>query len=231
MYPKVKRITDILLSSLGLILLAPLLALISLWIKLESPGPVIFRQKRWGKNQSVFICYKFRTMTIDAPDNYATKDLKEASKYITTSGHLLRRAGLDELPQLINVLRGEMSIIGPRPVILSEKKLIQEREKYGANSVLPGIGGWAQSNGRDEVSIKEKALLDGEYAQNFGFIMDISCTWRTIVAVFTSKGFKEGHIGDTPYKRRVSDRTKQPSIGSRLIQKIKPAKRARGKNA
>ena len=192
---------------------------IALWIKIESKGPVFFKQKRWGKNKSIFECYKFRTMTVEAPKNVATRDLKNSDKYITLSGRFLRRFGIDELPQLFNVLKGDMSLIGPRPVVLAEKDLINEREKYDANSCTPGIGGWAQSNGRDEIDIKEKARLDGEYAQNFGLRMDISCVWRTIVAIFTSDGFKEGCAEKDKYREEVSKNTKKISLFKRIVKR------------
>lgn len=227
MYKYVKRTADIVASFIGIVLLLPLLAVVGLWVKLESEGPILFKQKRYGKSQVPFDCLKFRTMYIDAPANSATADLMDARYYITASGRLLRRLGLDELPQLINVLKGEMSLIGPRPVVLAEKNLINEREKYGANDFTPGIGGWAQSNGRDELNYKTKARLDGEYAQNFGLHMDVSCIWRTVVAVFTSDGFKEGRIGDTPFKREVQRRTKQLPLHKRVVRKVKKTASAR----
>lgn len=221
MYRHVKPTIDKIVSLVGLIILSPFLIIISVWVKLESEGPVFFKQQRYGKDKVPFDCLKFRTMYIDAPANKATAELKDATYYITTSGRILRRLGIDELPQLINVLKGEMSLIGPRPVVLTETRLIAERDKYGANSFTPGIGGWAQSNGRDEIDYKTKARLDGEYAQNFGFHMDASCLWRTAVAIFTSRGFKEGHLGDTAYKREVQKRTKQLSLPKRVVRKAK----------
>lgn len=215
MYRYFKRAADIIVASLLLTLSAPVLLLIAFFIKLDTMGPVIFRQKRYGKDKQPFDCLKFRTMTITDSVGVPTEAFKDADMYITGVGSFLRRSGLDELPQLINVLKGEMSFIGPRPVILAEKKLIAERDKYGANAMLPGIGGWAQSNGRDEIDYKLKARLDGEYAQNFGLGMDVSCLWRTAVAVFTSSGFKEGHIGDTSYKQQVRKRTKKLTLAKR----------------
>lgn len=208
MYKSVKRLFDIVFSVLGLAILLPILLVIAMWIKLESRGPVIFKQERWGRDKTTFFCYKFRTMTIDAPRDVATRHLTEAGNYITRSGAVLRRIGLDEILQLVNVLKGEMSLIGPRPVVLAEEDLIIERDKYGVNALVPGIGGWAQSNGRDNIDFREKARLDGEYAQNFGLKMDFSCAWRTALAIFTSNGFKEGHFGDTSYKHKVQGRTR-----------------------
>lgn len=211
MYKYIKRVLDIAVSTLGLIVLSPVFLVLAIWIKLESKGPVFFRQMRYGKDKIPFECLKFRSMIIEAPANKATKDLKDADRFITASGKILRRLGIDELPQLINVLKGDMSLIGPRPVVLAEKGLIGERDKYGANAMIPGIGGWAQSNGRDELDDKTKARLDGEYAQNFGWRMDFSCLWRTVVAIFTSEGFKEGHFGDDAYRRRVRRSTRKKS--------------------
>lgn len=230
MYSYVKRFLDIMLSLAGLVVLLPLFLIVAIVVKIESEGPVFFLQKRYGKNKTPFDCLKFRTMYIDAPSESATAELKNAKYYITKSGRLLRRVGLDELPQLVNVLKGDMSLIGPRPVVLSEKNLIQERDKYGVNELTPGIGGWAQSNGRDEIDYIAKARLDGEYAQNYGFMMDVSCIWRTAVAVFTSSGFKEGHIGDTSYKRFVQHRTKQLSLLKRATRKIKKVAGSRQKS-
>lgn len=208
MYASVKRILDVGVSVVALIILSPLFIIVALIIKVDSPGGVFFKQKRSGKDRVPFMCYKFRTMSVDAPHNRATCELKGSKSYITRPGKILRRLGIDELPQLFNVLKGEMSLIGPRPVILKETKLLDERDKYGANAMVPGIGGWAQSNGRDEIDYKTKARLDGEYTQNFGWRMDASCVWRTVVAIFTSEGFREGGLGDDKYKKNVEVRTR-----------------------
>ncbi len=221
MYKYVKRTLDILASLIGLVLLAPLFIILTVWIKLESAGPVFFKQSRYGRDKVPFNCLKFRTMYEDTPANSPTRELKNSHQYITHSGRLLRRLGLDELPQLVNILRGDMSLIGPRPVVLAEKDLIAERDKYDANAMTPGIGGWAQSNGRDEIDVREKARLDGEYAQNFGWRMDVSCLWRTAVAIFTSHGFKEGGFGDTPYKRMVAKNTHRITFTGRVIRRVK----------
>ena len=191
-YQFIKRLMDVIISLALLGLSLPLLVSIALWIKVESRGPVLFKQVRFGRSKTPFVCLKFRTMTVDAPANVATRDLKSAHTYITRSGKLLRRIGIDELPQLINVVKGEMSLIGPRPVVLTEVSLISERDKYSANDVTPGIGGWAQSNGRDTIDDAVKARLDGYYAQNLGIAIDVSCVWRTAVAIFTSRGFSDG---------------------------------------
>ena len=155
-----------------MILLILPICLIAIWVKLDSKGTVIFKQKRVGKNLKPFMVYKFRTMTTDAPKNCPTNSLNNALLYITRSGKIMRKLSVDELPQLINVLKGEMSIIGPRPVILFETDLLSEREKYNANNCRPGITGWAQVNGRDELRTIEKAKMDGEYVNNFGIVMD-----------------------------------------------------------
>lgn len=221
MYVYIKRFVDLVASLLGIIILLPFFIIVSVWIKLESAGPVLFRQKRYGKDKVPFNCLKFRTMYEDTPPDSPTSQLKNSAHHVTRSGRVLRRLGLDELPQLFNILKGEMSLIGPRPVVLAEKDLITERDKYGANAMLPGIGGWAQSNGRDEIDYKTKARLDGEYAQNFGWRMDVSCMWRTVIAIFTSKGFREGHIGDTPYKQFVRKNTKRITLPARVVRRAK----------
>lgn len=192
MYIYVKRLLDIVFASSILLFFAPLLLFLALVIKLDSRGPIIFRQKRFGQHGNVFIIYKFRTMKQSAPKNHPTNDLVNPQRFITRSGKIMRKLSLDELPQLVNVLRGDMSIVGPRPVILKETDLIAEREKHGANGVKPGITGWAQVNGRDEIRIEEKARMDGEYAQNFGFRMDTKCVLYTFWAVASVKGHREG---------------------------------------
>ena len=194
MYQKyVKRSLDVIFASiLALIILLPLI-FIAIWIKLDSKGPIFFKQKRAGKSLEPFMIYKFRTMTTDAPKDCPTEHLKNAGNFITRSGRVMRKLSIDELPQLINVLIGNMSIVGPRPGLLVQEDLIFERAKYGANDFNPGITGWAQVNGRDEVSIEEKGKLDGEYVENFGFIMDSKCIVKTLSAVLSSKGHKEGH--------------------------------------
>lgn len=224
MYARSKRTFDAIFATILLVLLAPLFVVIAVWIKIESKGPIFFKQRRYGKHKAPFTCLKFRTMVDSAPHELPTRELVNATSYITHSGKVLRRLGIDEIPQLINVLRGEMSLIGPRPVVLAETNLIRERDKYGANSVAPGIGGWAQSNGRDELADSAKARLDGEYVQNFGLAMDISCIWRTAVAVFTSAGFKEGHIGDTEFKQKVRHNTKKFSLLKIARNKLKERK-------
>lgn len=192
MYMHVKRAGDIGFALILLFIFSLLLIAVSILVGTDSKGPILFKQKRYGKNKQPFTIYKFRTMTVEAPNNQATNSLVNANSYITRSGLFLRKLSLDELPQLINVLRGEMSFVGPRPVILQEVDLIEERDKYGANDCLPGITGWAQANGRDEIDVYEKARLDGEYANSISIIMDIRCVLKTIDTIIFSKGYREG---------------------------------------
>ena len=191
-YLTVKRLLDFVLSLIGIVVLMPVFIIIGILIKVDSRGPVIFKQKRYGKNKQPFYIYKFRTMASDAPQNVATKDLNDSKKYITKIGAFLRRTSLDELPQLFNILLGQMTIVGPRPVVLKEENLIIARDLYGANDIKPGITGWAQINGRDLLSIEEKAKLDGYYVENMGFKMDIKCFFKTIQYVLKCEGILEG---------------------------------------
>ncbi|ERJ10944.1 sugar transferase [Haloplasma contractile] len=195
MYRIVKRLTDFVLALIGLIVLSPFIMLLVIAIKLDSKGPILFRQKRVGINKIYFNILKFRTMKIDTPKDTPTHLLDNPEKYITRVGKLLRKTSLDELPQIINILKGEMSIIGPRPALWNQYDLVEEREKYGANSVLPGLTGWAQINGRDELPIKEKAELDGEYINKIGLFMDVRCFFGTIISIIKSDGVIEGGTG------------------------------------
>lgn len=192
MYLKIKHIFDFLFSLIGLILLSPFFLTIIVAIKLESKGPVLFKQKRIGRGKTHFFIYKFRTMKVDTPKDMPTHLLENPEQYITKTGRFLRKTSLDELPQILNILSGSMSIIGPRPALWNQYDLIEERDKYMANSVRPGLTGWAQINGRDELPIKQKALLDGEYIQKLSPLMDIKCFFLTIVSVLRSEGVVEG---------------------------------------
>ena len=193
MYQKyVKRFLDILLSLLALIIASPLFLILSVWIKLDSKGPVFFRQKRIGIHRTTFEILKFRSMRTDTPRDMATHLLNNPDQWITRAGRFLRKTSLDELPQLINILRGEMSIIGPRPALWNQYDLVELREACGANDVVPGLTGWAQINGRDTISIEEKARLDGEYASKISFSMDLKCLFRTIAVVLKKEGYEEG---------------------------------------
>ncbi|WP_445002562.1 sugar transferase [Exiguobacterium alkaliphilum] len=194
-YIEQKRNIDFVLSLIGLIVLSPLFIGIMIAIKLESRGPVFFKQKRVGLHQSHFNILKFRTMRIDAPKDTPTHLLSNPEQYITKVGKLLRKTSLDELPQIINILKGEMAVIGPRPALWNQYDLIEEREKYGANCILPGLTGWAQINGRDELPIEIKAKLDGYYIQKLSFWMDFRCLVATVLSVVKSEGVLEGGTG------------------------------------
>lgn len=207
MYLKIKKIMDSFLAAMGLIVLSPLFCALIIWIKLDSKGPVLFKQKRIGIHKKPFHILKFRTMRIDTPKDMPTHMLADPEQYITKAGHFLRKTSLDELPQIINILMGDMSIIGPRPALWNQYDLIAERDKYGANDVLPGLTGWAQINGRDELEIPVKAKLDGEYVAKLrkgslsGFLMDIRCFFGTIVSVLRSDGVVEGGTGEMKKQR------------------------------
>ena len=192
MYPRIKRALDIALSALGLVVLSPLLLLISALVKLTSRGNVLFCQKRAGRDGSFFMIYKFRTMYSDAPKNIPTQDLQNPDRYITPLGRFLRASSLDELPQLVNILRGEMSIVGPRPALYNEDELIAGRTAVGAGNLRPGLTGWAQINGRDTISLEEKLRLDAEYARRMSFSFDAMCFFATFISVFRRDGVHEG---------------------------------------
>lgn len=195
MYLIVKRIIDIILSLIGLVLLSPIFILLILAIKLDSKGPVLFKQKRVGINKTHFNILKFRTMRIDTPKDTPTHLLENPDQYITRMGRFLRKTSLDELPQIWNIFVGQMSIIGPRPALWNQYDLIAERDHYHANDVPPGLTGWAQINGRDELPIEIKAKLDGEYVEKLSFWMDVKCFFGTIISVVKSDGVVEGGTG------------------------------------
>lgn len=192
MYSILKRLGDISISLIAITLFCPVFILIAIAIKLDSEGPVIFKQKRFGIHKKTFYVFKFRTMKVESPKYVATRDLQNPEQWITRVGAFLRETSLDELPQLCNILVGDMSIVGPRPVVVSERDVIEAREKYGANDVLPGLTGWAQINGRDNLSTDIKAKLDGYYVKNRSLITDIKCIVRTIPYVLKRKGIVEG---------------------------------------
>ena len=195
----IKRLFDLLLSACGLIVLSPLFLVLILLVIAEDPGSIFFYQKRIGKNRdgriSYFKMYKFRSMKEDAPRDVPTHLLMNPEQYITRVGRILRRTSLDELPQIINILKGDMAIIGPRPALWNQEDLYKEREKYGANDVLPGLTGWAQINGRDELEIPEKARLDGEYVEKMNLFFDMKCFFGSILSVLRCDGFVEGGTG------------------------------------
>ena len=192
-----KRFIGIVLSALGILCLGWLLILLSIAIKLDSPGPVLFKQKRVGMNKSHFYILKFRTMRIDTPKDMPTHLLANPQQYITRVGRFLRKTSLDELPQLFNILVGHMAVVGPRPALWNQFDLIAERDKYGANGVRPGLTGWAQVNGRDELEIDVKARFDGEYVQKLSFAFDLKCFLMTIKTVLNRDGVVEGGTGAT----------------------------------
>ena len=193
MYQKFfKRIIDIILSGLGIVVLSPVLLIIAVLIKLEDKGPVFFTQKRYGLNKSYFNILKFRTMRTDTPHDMPTHLLENPEQWITRIGRLLRKTSLDELPQIFQIFSGKMSIIGPRPALWNQYDLIEERDKYGANNVVPGLTGWAQVNGRDELEIDVKARLDGEDANNISFMMDVKIFFLTVKNVLSHEGVVEG---------------------------------------
>ena len=196
MYQKyVKRLIDILLSFIGIVVLSPLFLVLIIMIKADSKGPIFFRQRRIGIHKTYFNILKFRTMYIDTPKDMPTHMLADPDRYITKVGKFLRRTSLDELPQMFNILKGDMSIIGPRPALWNQDDLISERDKYGANDVMPGLTGWAQINGRDELEIDVKAKLDGEYVKNLSFGFDMRCFLGTISSVLKHDGVVEGGTG------------------------------------
>ncbi|WP_010251214.1 sugar transferase [Acetivibrio cellulolyticus] len=195
MYFVIKRITDVIIASIGIIVLSPLLLILAIAIKIDSSGPVFFKQKRVGIHKTHFNILKFRTMRIDTPQDTPTHLLENPEQWITRVGKFLRRTSLDELPQIFNIVAGTMAIIGPRPALWNQFDLVAERDKYGANDIRPGLTGWAQVNGRDELPIEVKAKLDGEYVKKIGFMIDVRCFYRTIMAVLRSDGVVEGTAG------------------------------------
>jgi O-antigen biosynthesis protein WbqP len=200
MYLKLKRGIDLVLALAGSMILSPLFLILIIAIKLDSKGPVLFKQKRVGIHKQHFNILKFRTMRIDTPKDTPTHLLENPQQWITRVGKFLRKTSLDELPQIINILKGEMSIVGPRPALWNQFDLIAERDKYGANDVPVGLTGWAQINGRDELEIAVKAKLDGDYVKQIGFWMDLKCFVLTIFRVLRSEGVVEGGTGSTKAK-------------------------------
>ncbi len=206
----IKRVFDLVLSIIGIVLLALPMLIIAIAIKIDDPGPILFKQKRVGQKKNgkitYFMIWKFRSMKMSTPHDTPTHLLENPDQYITRVGRFIRKTSLDELPQIYQVFTGKLSAIGPRPALWSQEDLIAEREKYGANDIKPGITGWAQINGRDELEIAEKAKLDGEYAaalnagKGKGFVMDVKCFFGTIVSVLKSDGVVEGGTGELKKK-------------------------------
>ncbi|MCA1010730.1 sugar transferase [Halobacillus halophilus] len=205
MYLKIKRLIDIFLSLTGIIILSPMFLILIVGIKIDSKGPVLFKQKRVGINKKHFNILKFRTMRIDTPKDTPTHLLKDPEQYITKVGKFLRKTSLDELPQIWNIFVGQMSVIGPRPALWNQYDLISERDKYGANNIPTGLTGWAQIKGRDELPIEVKAKLDGEYVEKLSLWMDIKCFFGTAISVVKSDGVVEGGTGS---ERRGESRQK-----------------------
>lgn len=199
-----KRILDILLSACGIVVLAPVYLLVALAIKIDDPGPVFFYQKRVGIHKTHFNIMKFRTMRMDTPKDCPTHLLENPERYITRVGKLLRKTSLDELPQIFQIFTGKMSVIGPRPALWNQFDLIEERDRYGANNIRPGLTGWAQINGRDELAIDVKARLDGEYVQKLSFLFDCKCFFGSVVAVLKHDGVVEGGTGQLEKERKDS---------------------------
>lgn len=196
MYKKyIKRILDFFLSLLGIVVLSPILLLICLAIKIDSKGPVVFKQRRVGKDKKYFNIYKFRTMKSETPKEMPTHLLNNPEAFITKVGKFLRKTSLDELPQLFNILKGDMAVIGPRPALWNQYDLVAERNKYGANDILPGLTGLAQISGRDELEISVKAQLDGKYTNNLSFKLDVKCLLGTVLSIIKSDGVVEGGTG------------------------------------
>lgn len=191
-----KRAMDVFLSFIGILVLALPMGVIALLIFVSNPGPVLFKQKRVGKDKSHFYLYKFRSMKTSTPHDVPTHQLENPEQYLLKIGSVLRKYSLDELPQLFNIFKGEMSVIGPRPALWNQFDLIEERDKYGANDVRPGLTGWAQINGRDELEIPVKAKLDGEYVEKESFLFDCKCFFLTIGKVLKRDGVVEGGTGE-----------------------------------
>ena len=205
-----KRLIDIILSLIGGIVLLPVFLIIAIVIVIDDPGPVFFKQKRVGKNKKLFWLHKFRSMKVKTPD-IPTHLLTNPEQYITRVGKFLRKTSLDELPQVYDILFGKMSIIGPRPALWNQDDLIAERDKYGANDVKPGLTGWAQINGRDELEIPVKAKLDGEYVEKMSFGFDCKCFFGTITSVLKSDGVVEGGTGEMKKQEEEKEKEEEES--------------------
>lgn len=211
----IKRLTDIILSFIGIVVLAVPMLFISIAIKIDDPGPVFFTQKRVGQKKNgqltYFSLYKFRSMKMSTPHDMPTHLLIKPDQYITRVGRVLRKTSLDELPQIWCILKGSMSVIGPRPALWNQEDLIAERDKYGANNVKPGLTGWAQINGRDELEITDKAKLDGEYVKKQSFLFDCRCFFGTVVSVLKHDGVVEGGTGEIE-RAEAGDKKKEAVI-------------------
>lgn len=205
LYLKFKRFYDFVLSFLGLIFLSPIYLILMLMIKIDSKGPILFKQKRIGKNKKYFYILKFRTMRIDTPKDTPTHMLENPDQWITKMGRFLRKTSLDELPQILNILKGDMSIIGPRPALWNQYDLVQERDKYDVHKLYPGLTGYAQIKGRDSLPISDKAKLDGYYVKHINLWLDIKIFFKTIISIFKSDGVVEGGTGTLDKKKEVTN--------------------------
>ena len=201
-----KRVIDLFISFIGILFLLFPMLIIAIAIKCDSKGPVFFKQKRVGKNKKLFSILKFRTMRTDTPHDAPTHELSDPKRWITKVGGFLRKTSLDELPQIFNIFAGQMSIIGPRPALWNQDDLIAERDKYGANDIKPGLTGWAQINGRDELEIPVKAALDGEYVKKMGFFFDIKCFFGTFISVLKHDGVVEGGTGTLNEQKKEEEK-------------------------
>ena len=212
-----KRLIDLILSLIGSIILLPFFIIFGLIIFVDDPGPIFFRQKRVGKNKKLFTLWKFRTMKTKTPD-IPTHLLEHPEQYITRVGRVFRKLSIDELPQIWQILFGKMALIGPRPALWNQDDLIAERDKYGANAVKPGLTGWAQINGRDELEIPEKAALDGEYVRRMSFVFDCKCFFGTIKAVFKHDGVVEGGTGELhKNEENVADTSEEVEVAETAV--------------
>ena len=200
-----KRALDLLLSGIGLLLAGIPMLIVAAVIKVEDPGPAVFRQKRVGIHKTYFTLYKFRSMKMSTPHDVPTHQLENPEQYLLKSGKFIRKYSIDELPQLLNIFRGDMSIIGPRPALWNQDDLIAERDRYGANDVKPGLTGWAQINGRDELEIPVKAKLDGDYAEKISFLFDCHCFFGTFFKVLRHEGVVEGGTGELNKSTKKND--------------------------
>ena len=200
-----KRALDLLFSGIGLLFAGVPMLIVAAVIKAEDPGPAVFRQKRVGIHKTYFTLYKFRSMKMSTPHDVPTHQLENPEQYLLKSGKFIRKYSIDELPQLLNIFRGDMSIIGPRPALWNQDDLIAERDRYGANDVKPGLTGWAQINGRDELEIPVKAKLDGDYAKNISFLFDCRCFFGTFFKVLRHEGVVEGGTGEMNKSTKKND--------------------------
>ena len=201
-----KRVIDIVLSFIAILILALPMLIIAIIIKIDSPGPALFKQKRIGIHKKTFTILKFRSMPVSAPHDTPTHQLQNAEAMLSRWQRIIRRTSIDELPQIFNIFAGQMSIIGPRPALWNQDDLVAERDKYGANDVKPGLTGWAQINGRDELEIPVKAKLDGEYVEKMSFGFDCKCFFGTIKSVLKHDGVVEGGTGELNSEKERAER-------------------------